>query len=81
MKPATPLPWVQDPTGDAGSTYIGSPNVAWFTADCYKKKDAAYIVHACNAYPQLIALLKGTHHNDSRAHIINEFLRELGELR
>lgn len=58
MKPSTPLPWLQDPTGDSGPEYIGPADGPDFVTVAYKKQDAAYIVHACNAYPQLVDALR-----------------------
>lgn len=58
MKPITKLPWLQDPTGDCGPEYIGPADGPEFVTVAYKKQDAAYIVHACNAYPQLVFALR-----------------------
>lgn len=63
-EPATPLPWEYDPDDEAlyGTSrvqdaqaydYIGS--TMSFTNE---SEDAAYIVHAANAYPQLVEALR-----------------------
>ncbi len=58
-KPATPLPWAAQPIGVAGKNNdipISSiePNVT----DATHAQDAAYIAHACNAYPRLVEALR-----------------------
>lgn len=62
MKPATSLPWIvwNDETGcliqeeQCEFTHVPT-SVAEVYRDC---KDAAYIVHACNAYPRLVEALR-----------------------
>ncbi len=66
-KPATPLPWdnagstPQQATIDKGNFCIG---------DCGSgsgaHQNAAYIVAACNAFPQLVAALRELHEIDER---------------
>jgi hypothetical protein len=53
-KPATSLPWLIDTDGDL-QTRIGDK-----LADMHitRQEDAAYIVHAANAYPELIKVVK-----------------------
>lgn len=77
MKPITKLPWFQDPTGDCGPQYVGPADGVHFTTIAYKKRDAAYIVHACNAYPRLVEALIGSQMSNAAV----DLLRELGELR
>jgi hypothetical protein len=61
MMPATPLPWVffSDCSEEEIGSFIG---VNGFSADLPIKerlrRDAAYIVHACNAFPKLVAALR-----------------------
>ena len=67
MKPSTPLPW-ECPGLDADEYVIcASPKGKRRTiAHVYRHTDlgikrednAAYIVHACNAYPELVAALR-----------------------
>lgn len=64
MKPATPLPWNE---GDV------------FNDICLGSSDVDFIVHACNAYPKLVAAL--LRHNvlipDKETIVL---LKEMGEL-
>ena len=58
IKPATPLLWHSE-----GQRVEGDGNPAGTVAETvareqYGAKDAAYIVHACNAYPKLVAALR-----------------------
>jgi hypothetical protein len=63
MKPASALPWsqmeIRSPSTpfDLYSIYTMNDNVPEH-AHASNVKDAAYIVHACNAYPELIAALR-----------------------
>ena len=102
MKPATPLPWSQqgDHVVSYGHRLVGA--IADSTQSVYKPlrigsdhwdagmTDAAYIVHACNAYPRLVEALRGIFDADTRADMslrqkqdarkaAGELLRELGE--
>ena len=68
MKPATPLPWTiskygqisengaDEPLSVAGGVSVpsGTHNPQVVVA----KQNAAFIVHACNAYPELVAALR-----------------------
>ncbi len=62
IKPATPLPWTADADsvdvitedGDFIATTL-QPDSGVGMASEYQ--DAAYIAHACNAYPELVAAL------------------------
>ena len=60
-KPATPLPWVvSDAIICPDEADEDQAAQAWI-ADCRTPKgdqNAAYIVHACNAYPELVAALR-----------------------
>ena len=74
-KPATPLPWkvgraLNIPPVNAqdiatGPRAIESTSVPGYSSyDLWKatiEADAAYIVHACNAYPQLVEALHDQH--------------------
>jgi hypothetical protein len=96
MKPATKLPWhlglkqaeriVYDSNGWAvcnATVYHGKEDAE----DC--KKNAAYIAHACNAYPKLVEALRkikertdGSRDFDAAAeaaYITSTVLAELGE--
>ena len=84
MKPATSLPWR---VGDAGHTVFGPPNgktnpgmVAQYCK--MQGPNAAYIVHACNAYPRLVEALRDVVENPSETMRDNAaiVLRSLGEL-
>ncbi len=61
MKPATPLPWQQDDDtyilGPDGSSVLAPTLDGEDRGECYEAQDAAYIVHACNAYPRLVEAL------------------------
>ena len=100
MKPATPLPWgtiaLDWRSNDLGAVSAGiqTPNepphfVSQDSMSLDPAQDAAYIVHAANNLPRLIALLKDITHADmdafhnlttSKAAEINSVLRDLGEL-
>ncbi len=83
-KPATALPWHDQRCSVWKLT--GSPEV-FGVAKCEQEADAAYIVHACNAYPKAIraaqralaALRALGHENVQGAKDAAEILRELGE--
>lgn len=83
--PATPLPWAVP--GTDGGEYVvcsdGSHGKRRTVAHGYDPQNAAFIVHAANAYPRAIELLQ---YCASHAGIgnplkgsIQEFLRSLGE--
>ena len=52
IKPVTPLPWSAVGPHTAEQHVIMSHRE---NLGAFKRDDAAYIVHACNAYPRLIA--------------------------
>jgi len=54
-KPATPLPWE---AADREVRGYGNPRGTVTMDDDTLPQDAAYIAHAANAYPQLIAALR-----------------------
>ena len=68
-QPATPLPWQVDAGGD-GEIEIWAPPYRrtlalvgdGLRATSDDTTNAAYIAHACNAYPQLVAALRGMAH-------------------
>ena len=87
-KPATPLPW------KLGTRY--PCRILGVASACEdqdegtetegQKQDAAYIVHACNAYPQLVAALSkmlangpGADHGLGAELSARDLLRDLGE--
>lgn len=70
-EPKTPLPWTEIPEHDSGDM----TGISYEIHD----QDFEYIVHACNAYPKLMAFVNGgyTVWDEDTA---NELLKELGEL-
>ena len=79
-KPAN-LPWRNSSTERKGWVSCNSGPVA----STYSVAEAAYIVHAANAYPQLVAALReladgGAAMGWSSADRANNLLRSLGEL-
>lgn len=54
-KPATPLPWSTGPAIADCFPLHGRIDAVGSVA---RGRDAAYIVHACNAYPELVAALQ-----------------------
>ncbi|MGH8758102.1 MAG: hypothetical protein ACREVW_01080 [Burkholderiales bacterium] len=64
MKPATPLPWTISVDTCAKCRENGTVEVnidqvpCGYHAQFSGREDAAYIVAACNAYPQLVAALR-----------------------
>lgn len=61
MKPATALPWQVDDDfhilAADGESIIAPTECDAKLGECYTAEDAAYIVHACNRYPVLVAAL------------------------
>lgn len=63
VKPATPLPWALMPHDETQITNMIGHSDPLYHAECNARKrplaedDAAYIVHACNAYPKLLRAL------------------------
>ena len=57
-KPATPLPWKYGELSESVISLRGQ--LACSVDDCGADaaQNAAYIVHACNAYPELVAALR-----------------------
>lgn len=74
MTPESPLPWtLEDAIVITDGRYVID------VGDCNMSLvDAAYVVHACNAYPKLIAVLKhcARGYQDEDA---EQLLGELGE--
>jgi len=63
-KPATPLPWAMRQqylcrAMSDGSIPVASSTPISFGSVNVRDLDAAYIVAACNAYPRLVAALRG----------------------
>ena len=96
-KPATALPWEHTGTvyGYRGIPYqeIRGPDVAQYVCSEHcgiREEDAAYIVHAANSYPKLVASLANCVWQMNRATTFDgntapfdsaeSLLRELGEL-
>ena len=61
MKPATPLPWQSAQYETFSNIVQGQKRIG----SSFKHQDAAYIVHACNAYPELVAALRDMTRYDS----------------
>ena len=101
MKPATPLPWniVGDQksgaivkAGDGIASHVAKYNDQWVCEEHGNEasdaafRNAAYIVHAANAYPRLVAALRRTHARlaaygtSDAADQALALLRELGEV-
>ena len=86
MKPATPLPWSSVGPKTAEKTVIMSHSK---NLGAFERDDAAYIVHACNAYPKLVEAIhmllqnpSGEYgHHSNAAGAVKQLLRELGELK
>ena len=98
--PATPLPWhYEQHNGDRPSLYLGKPSYQpayIYSGDIricgfqHMPNDAAYIAHACNKYPELVAALRDLRRDetldDDDARLVNTrakvdaLLRSLGEL-
>lgn len=93
MKPVTPLPFkaidrsdlctLGSPAGcywfiEGGSGFLDQECTGGFSISTYiRPEDAKYIVHACNAYPKLIAMLQ----RPPLADDCLALLRELGEIK
>ena len=56
VKPATPLPWTTNNSEVIYSQERGGQKGA--VAEYGYQRDAAYIVHACNAYPTMVEALR-----------------------
>jgi hypothetical protein len=69
VKPEHPLPWGLDQSG----RYIHDAQGQYWAGD------EAYIVHACNAYPKLVGILK-LYHIMVPDKEVSDLLKELGEL-
>ena len=65
-KPATPLPWSTDPEGEVALAIEGANGRVVCSDPMHL--DAAYIVHAANSYPELVAALRYITEPDSGYH-------------
>lgn len=91
MKPATPLPWSIENIGvtDAGPNGIDVFDVGPCDSQGEMRvrvatvagDDAAYIAHACTAYPKLVDALQQASSFGMEADEAEAILRELGELK
>lgn len=54
MKPATALPWYTSGTGTHQGLVISEVTAENVAVTYNGQQDAAYIAHACNAYPELL---------------------------
>ena len=85
MKPGTPLPWKVGCLSPCRYPFYpiasGEHNVAQVQiyARGGSKIDAAYIVHAANAYPRMVEELRAALATAENAGAITALLRELGE--
>ena len=88
-KPATALPWNVRQGYVSGDSLIIARMERGYYED--REQDAAYIAHACNAYPQLVAALRdlreaallartGAEMSYDAVQRADEVLRDLGEL-
>jgi hypothetical protein len=60
-KPATPLPWIYDIERTPATPICTADRREWIASPFRRvgeEQDAAYIAHACNAYPRLVAALR-----------------------
>ena len=89
-KPATALPW-KIVAGQSEREIFRADDVTHSIARCgfQGEKNAAYVVHACNAYPRLVAALREAYltvhpgmpvEYRIKLAAIGDLLRELGEL-
>ena len=87
-RPATPLPWrAVDGEGqfdlmhaeDGRITSLHYAHGVFAQRDC-QRRDSAYIAHACNAYPRLIAALKLAYARGGEKYVREEILALLTEL-
>jgi hypothetical protein len=81
-KPATPLPWSTGPVMANDSFPLHGRIDA--VGNVARGRDAAYIVHACNAYPELVAALRSSERQLSTlgsafAQDVRALLAKLGE--
>lgn len=81
IKPATPLPQLQ--TGRINGSphaiqYINNGGIVADAAFCANEEIATAIVHACNAYPKLVALVEAWSWEYGHGSF-KTLLRELGE--
>lgn len=78
VAPATPLPWVREVTRFKVNVLAERKVVsATGRVDADAQADAAYIIHACNAYPKLIAELRNAEqHIDEGRHRLH--IQQLG---
>ena len=68
-KPATPLPWATHKQYSDRRVEFGTVDLNGdgdYSGEGYTPQDAAYIVAACNAYPELVAALRELHAIDER---------------
>lgn len=85
IKPATPLPWIAQPSPSFTPLKDGDWQMLRYTTDDdgihYADADMQYIAHAANAYPKLVeALRKFDKCIRAKAMIdARALLRELGE--
>ena len=73
-KPATPLPWITE-YDERGTCFLRGAdlrpgNAVMNTRRTAGKLNVAYIAHACNAYPQLVAALRALV-KDANQHLVH----------
>ena len=89
-KPATPLPWTQEKldefngyTAIMGAHGMGICRVLRNGDPLAADTNAAYIVHACNAYPELVRELRLCNLNEQGEQkqntVVGRLLAKLGE--
>lgn len=83
-QPATPLPWLGGQTITARKDPSGAYDRISVAQRVNRPQDAAYIVHACEAYPKLAAFAQSIaaegHRLGTHAARAEALLRELGEV-
>lgn len=84
-KPGTPLPWTHKKKGPNNEVLGADGNIVcddeMYYPQAVSEPDAAYIVHAANAYPKLVTALRELRALRGAAKVIADaLLRELDEL-
>ena len=80
IKPATPLPWSSHGNDVHSPAPVERTKMRKTVANCgHAIQDAAYIVHACNTYPQLVAerqqLIEALHNAGIALHVVSSKLK------
>ena len=81
-QPATPLPWTYQEEARVQFGILGSARLpAPHSTSKNNQADAAYIAHACNAYPRLVDFVRqvASENRGPRGAAADALLHELGE--